>query len=66
MHPVSPELIAQCIKHGTRTSIAYTKENRELWQWKHKYMLNGLHVITEPWTNPAHVVEAYWVVKKQI
>jgi len=66
MHHVSSELIAQCIKHGTRTSVAYTKENRELWQWKHKYMLNGLHVITDAWTHPPHVVEAYWVVKKQI
>ena len=59
---VPPELIQQCIEHGTRTSIACTWDNRHLWNWKHKYMLNGLHVVVEPWTNPPQVVDAYRVV----
>ena len=36
-----------------------------LWKWKRKYMLNGVHVIVEPWTNPPLVVNAYRVVHEQ-
>ena len=64
VNTVPPELVQQCIEHGTRTSIACTWDNRQLWKWKHKYMLNGLHVVVEPWTNPPEVIDAYWVVNK--
>ena len=60
--PLPQVAIEHCIAHGTRTSVACTWDQRSLWKWKHKYMLNGVHVIVEPWTNPPLVVDAYRVV----
>jgi hypothetical protein len=61
---VSAELVRECIQHGTRTSIACTHMNKGQWRWKHKYMLRGLYVITEPWTTPPEVLQAYWAVDR--
>jgi hypothetical protein len=48
MHPVSSIDIERCLAHGTRTSVACTQVQRGGWQWKHKYMLGGVHVVVEP------------------
>ena len=62
MPPVSPADIERCIAHGTRTSVACTRDQRGECKWKHKYMLDGLHVVVEPCTQPPQVLDAYRLV----
>ena len=62
MRPVSSVDIERCIARGTRTSVACTRHQRGEYQWKHKYMLHGVHVVVEPWTDPPLVIAAYRVV----
>lgn len=63
MHPVSSIDIERCLAHGTRTSVACTRVQRGGWQWKHKYVLGGVHVVVEPRTDPPLVIDAYRVVE---
>ena len=57
----------QAIDRGTRTSVP---ANGGINKWLHKYMLvvpgvGGLHVVTEPWTEPPAILSAHWAVLLQ-
>ena len=49
--------VQHCIRHGVRTSIPWHGGAE---RWGHRYMLWGLHVDTEPWTDPPQVWRVRW------
>ena len=49
--------VQHCVQRGVRTSIP---SQGGAFQWRHRYMLWGLYVDTEPWTDPPQVWRVQW------